>query len=105
MSPQRSDDARDDSLTVDCTRRMDVHYDKDTNNINVTFELPGLQKEDVSIDVHDNVLTVSGEDKKYSERSEGGYVIRERRYGKFARSLSLPQGLKVSTSEIPCTPA
>jgi HSP20 family protein len=78
---------------------MDVHHDKDTNSINVTFELPGLQKEDVSIDVHNNVLTVSGEDKASSERSEGGYVIRERRYGKFARSLILPQGVKVSTSE------
>ena len=78
---------------------MDVHHDKDTNNTSVTFELPGLQKEDVSIDVHNNVLTVSGEDKASSERSEGGYVIRERRYGKFARSLSLPQGLKVSALE------
>jgi HSP20 family protein len=80
---------------------MDVHYDKDTNNVNVTFELAGLQKEDVSIDVHNNVLTVSGEDKASSERSEGGYVIRERHYGKFSRSLSLPEGLKVSTSAIP----
>jgi HSP20 family protein len=79
---------------------MDVHYDKDTNNVNVTFELPGMQKEDLSIDVHNGVLTVSGEDKTSSERSEGGYVIRERRYGKFSRSLSLPQGLKVSTSVI-----
>ncbi|KAI0000642.1 HSP20-like chaperone [Russula compacta] len=74
--------------------RMDVHYDKDTNNVNVNFELPGLQKEDVSIDVHNNVLTVSGQNKASSERSEGGYAIRERRYGKFTRSLSLPQGLK-----------
>jgi HSP20 family molecular chaperone IbpA len=80
---------------------MDVHYDKDTNNINVAFELAGLKKEDVSIDVHSNVLTVSGEDKTSSERSEGGYVIRERRYGKFSRSLSLPQGVKVSTSVMP----
>ena len=79
---------------------MDVHYDKDTNKVNVTFELPGMQKEDVSIDVHNDVLTVSGEDKTSSERSEGGYVIRERRYGKFSRSLSLPHGLKVSTSVI-----
>ena len=91
----------EDYLTVAHAHRMDVHYDKDTNNVNVTFELPGLQKEDVSIDVHNNVLTVSGEDKTSSERSEDGYVIRERRYGKFSRSLSLPQGLKVSTSVIP----
>lgn len=80
---------------------MDVHYDKDTNTFSVTFELAGLKKEDVSIDVHNNVLTVSGEDNASSERSEGGYVIRERRYGKFSRSLSLPQGLKVSTLVIP----
>jgi len=75
---------------------MDIHYDKDTHNFNVAFELPGLQKEDVSIDVHNDVLTVSGENKTSSERTEGSYVVRERRYGKFTRSLSLPQGLKVS---------
>lgn|SRR5712672_643198 len=79
-----------------CAYRMDVHHDKDTNNVNVDFELPGLQKEDVSVDVHNNVLTVSGENKASSERSEGGYVVRERRHGKFTRSLSLPQGVKVS---------
>jgi HSP20 family protein len=75
---------------------MDVHYDKDANNVSVTFELPGLQKEDVSINVHNNVLTVSGERSTHSEHSDDGYVIRERRYGKFARGLSLPQGLRVS---------
>jgi HSP20 family protein len=75
---------------------MDIHYDKDTNFVNVAFELPGLQKEDVSIDVHNDVLTVSGENKTSSERTEGSYVVRERRYGKFTRSLSLPHGLKVS---------
>jgi HSP20 family protein len=80
--------------------RMDLHYDKATNNINVAFDLPGLQKEDVSIDVHNNVLTVSGENKTSSERTEGGYVVRERRYGKFTRSLSLPQGLKVSLQDM-----
>jgi HSP20 family protein len=76
---------------------MDVHYDKDTNNVNVAFELPGLQKDDVSIDVHNNVLTVSGENNALSERAEGGYLVRECRRGKFTRSLSLPHGLKVSS--------
>jgi HSP20 family molecular chaperone IbpA len=76
--------------------RMNVHYDEDTNNVNVDFELPGLQKEDVAIDVHNNVLTVSGKNKASSERSEGGYVVRECRDSKFMRRLSLPQGVKVS---------
>ncbi|KAH9039532.1 HSP20-like chaperone [Lactarius pseudohatsudake] len=65
--------------------RMDVHYKKDTNDVVASFDLPGLQKEDVSIDLHDNVLTVSG---------QNGYLIRERRHGKFTRALSLPQGVK-----------
>lgn len=61
-----------------------------------TFELPGLKKEDVNIDLQNNLLTISGESKLSTERNEKGYVVRERRYGKFARSLQLPQGIKVS---------
>ena len=78
---------------------MDVHYKKDTNDIVASLELPGLQKEDVSIDVHNNVLTVSGQSNTSSERNEDGYVVRERRHGKFTRALSLPQGLKASFSD------
>lgn len=55
-----------------------------------------MQKEDVSIDINNNILTVSGQTKQSTERKEEGYTLRERRYGKFSRSLSLPQGLKVS---------
>lgn len=74
---------------------MDVHEDPKSNTVTATFELPGLKKEDVSIDVQDNVLTVSGESKISSERDENGYAVRERRYGKFSRTLALPQGAKV----------
>ena len=64
--------------------------------VTATFELPGLKKEDVNIDVHNNLLTVSGESKTETERNEDGYAVRERRYGKFSRSLPLPQGIQVS---------
>ena len=74
---------------------MDVHEDKEKNLVTATFELPGLTKENVDIDVHNNVLTVSGESKVSSERDENGYAVRERRFGKFSRSLPLPQGVKV----------
>ncbi|KAI0263408.1 HSP20-like chaperone [Gloeopeniophorella convolvens] len=87
--------------SVDAFRpRMDVHHDKNTNTVTASFELPGLQKENVSIDVHNNVLTVSGETNTSSERNEDGYAIRERRSGKFTRSLSLPEGIKVSISTL-----
>ena len=43
---------------------MDVHEDaQNINTVTATFELPGLAKENVSIDVHQNTLTVSGESK------------------------------------------
>jgi len=75
---------------------LDVHHDDKANAVTATFELPGLRKEDVSIDVHNNILTVTGETKETTQRTEEGYSLRERRYGKFSRSLSLPQGVKVS---------
>ena len=75
---------------------MDVHEDTQANTVTATFELPGLKKEDVSIDVHNNILTVSGESKVDSSRDENGWAVRERRYGKFSRSIPLPQGVHVS---------
>ena len=80
---------------------MDVHEDAQTNTVTATFELPGLSKENVSIDVRDNVLTVSGESTISSEHDEKGYAVRERRFGKFSRSLPLPQGIKVSALPYP----
>ena len=77
--------------------RMDLHEDKEKNLVTATFELPGLSKENVNIDVRDGVLSVSGESTVSSERDEKGYAVRERRFGKFARSLRLPQGIKVGS--------
>ena len=75
--------------------RMDVHEDPQNNTVLATFELPGLKKEDVNIDVHNSLLTISGESKVSSDRDENGYAVRERRYGKFSRSIPLPEGVKV----------
>ena len=79
---------------------MDVHEDEKSNTVTATFELPGLKKEDVNIDVRDNLLVVSGESKISSERDENGYAVRERRHGKFSRSMPWPQGIKVRTLNI-----
>ncbi|KAL4066186.1 HSP20-like chaperone [Scleroderma yunnanense] len=64
-----------------------------TNTIIASFELPGLKCEDVSIEVHQNRLTVSGEFHK-TETHEEGYIIREQRQGKFSRTIQLPAGVK-----------
>jgi len=75
---------------------MDLHEDSDKKIVSATFELPGLKKEDVSIDVANNRLTISGESKISDKHKEAGYVVKERRYGKFSRTLNLPPGVKVS---------
>lgn len=75
---------------------MDLHENEDNNIVTATFELPGLKKEDVSIDVQDGRLTIAGESKISSENEKDGYAVRERRFGKFSRTLRLPQGVKVS---------
>ena len=56
-------------------------------------DLPGIGEDDVSIEVENNVLTISGERKaEHEERHEGYYRV-ERATGSFARSLSLPEGI------------
>ena len=56
-------------------------------------DLPGLSEEDVSIELEDNVLTVSGERKaEHEEKKEGFYRV-ERSFGQFRRSLTLPEGV------------
>ncbi|KAI0784207.1 small heat shock protein [Abortiporus biennis] len=73
--------------------KMDLHEDEKSNTVTATFELPGLKKEDVHIDVVNDVLTISGEAKKNEDYDKDGWKVQERRFGKFTRSLQLPQGV------------
>ena len=66
--------------------------------LKATIDLPGMKKENINIDVHNDRLTISGETSTSTETSggDGSYSVRERSYGKFSRSLPLPRGTKVS---------
>lgn len=75
---------------------MNLHEDAENNVVTATFELPGLAKDNVSIDVHNGRLTISGEIAESSERDQDGYKIKERRSGKFSRTLQLPEGTQVN---------
>jgi HSP20 family protein len=57
----------------------------------LTAEIPGMTKEDVSISVEDNVLTLKGEKKYEHEEERDRMYIREREYGTFERSFALPR--------------
>jgi len=56
-------------------------------------DLPGLRKEDVSVEVEDGILTISGERSNENEEDREGYYHSERSYGQFQRSLALPEGV------------
>ena len=56
----------------------------------VKAELPGMSKEDVEIDLSQNVLTLRGEKKQEAERTEGEMHVWERSYGSFQRAFTLP---------------
>lgn len=56
-------------------------------------DLPGLGEDDVEINLQDGVLTISGERTSRHESRERGWHRVERSYGRFSRSLTLPDGI------------
>jgi HSP20 family protein len=66
---------------------------RDDGNLVVNAELPGIKPEEVTIEVEDDILTVSGEHQECKEEKDQNYVRRERRYGSFSRSMALPPGV------------
>lgn len=68
---------------------VDVFEDKE--DIRLTFEMPGLDKNDIKVWVEDNVLTVSGERKMNREVKDDSFVRSEIREGTFSRSFRLPK--------------
>ena len=69
-----------------------IEVKEEAGKLMVHVELPGLKKEEVKVSVADDVLTVEGERKHETEEKREGYFHTERRYGKFTRSVRLPEG-------------
>ena len=53
-------------------------------------ELPGFQKEDISLELKEGILTIKAEHKENQDQKDdkGNYIRRERKYGSFVRSFS-----------------
>jgi HSP20 family protein len=62
-------------------------------------DLPGLGDDDVTIEVQDGTLTLSGERKSEHETREKGWYRLERSFGRFSRSLTLPEGVDADKIE------
>lgn len=65
--------------------------------LHVCADLPGLSKDDVKVEVLDDNLTIEGERKSEHRDERGGWS--ERSYGRFFRSIPLPEGIKAENAK------
>ncbi len=69
------------------------------NNLVVTAELPGIEKNDVNVEVTDDALIIEGERKQEHKEERGGFHRSERSYGRFYRAIALPEGVKADNAK------
>ena len=66
----------------------------------IRVEIPGMNEDDLAIDIHGNFLRIRGE-KRSGDMQEGRrYYLMERAYGQFERSISLPHGVDADRAEV-----
>jgi HSP20 family protein len=78
---------------------VDLYVDKD--EVVIKAELPGMEKDDIEVNLSDHTINLKGEKKRKEEVKEENYYCAERTYGSFSRTMELPwdlQGEKVKAS-------
>lgn len=60
------------------------------DHLTLELEVPGMSKDDISIDLNDGVISIRGEKKSSSSRTVGSSVVTERAFGMFHRAVRLP---------------
>lgn len=69
----------------------EVDVREDEKQVMIEVDLPGVDENNVSVTMANGVLTIKGEKKSEREEKEENYFLAERSYGKFERSLTLPE--------------
>jgi HSP20 family protein len=84
-------EAREIRAEATWTPAVDVH--RADGKLVVRADVPGVRPEEIEVEVEDDMLTVSGRHEETEEEKGRDFVRRERRYGSFRRSVSLPHGV------------
>lgn len=79
---------RGERFAVAWTPPMDVTELE--NEIQIQIELPGMKADDINVSITNNIMTLSGEKKEESERRGEDFHVKERTFGSFTRSVTLP---------------
>jgi HSP20 family protein len=61
----------------------------------ISAEMPGINKESIKVSFENNVLSITAEKKHEKKNESENYLIRERRYGSYTRSIPVPNGVKL----------
>lgn len=69
------------------------------NELIVRADVPGLKKDEITVEVTENELVLKGERKHEKEEKAEGYYRAERSYGSFFRALPLPEGVKIDQAK------
>ena len=88
----RSRDIDDEVGLYDWSPPVDIY--ETTDGIVLKAELPGIHKDDVSVEIKDNVLTLKGERLLDPKIKDEHYYRKERNFGKFQRSFSLQDPIR-----------
>ena len=67
---------------------VDIFVEKD--DVVITAELPGMEKNDIEVNLSNHSLTLEGEKRRKEEIKDENYYRAERSYGHFSRTLELP---------------
>jgi HSP20 family protein len=73
-----------------------IDVERGQSELTVRADLPGIQPDQVKIEVQNGVLTISGQQERQDDENERAYVRHERRYGSFMRAIPLPEGVDPS---------
>ena len=80
-------------------RSVDVDLYENDDEFIVKAELPGLEPDDVDINISGNTLTLQGQFQSEQQGEQGSVHFRERRYGSFRRAFTLPTHVEADKAE------
>ncbi len=66
---------------------------EEDNKVIITTDLPGIEKENVELDLRDNVLVINAGKEKEEEAEKEGYLRKERAFMRYYREIPLPDGV------------
>lgn len=81
-------DSRENKIDTDWI--PDVDISENSNALNIDIDLPGVEREDISLKIENSVVVLQGERRSESINKTDRNYCCERKYGKFMRYIELP---------------